>query len=63
MTVYFHAKGFGIKLFKARYFERRICLKSTQLKQNQNSQFSEFVEKICIYNQFYLNDLVLWFCF
>ena len=27
---------FGVKLFKARYFERRLCLKSTQLKQNQN---------------------------
>ena len=25
-----------MKLFKARYFERRICLKSTQLKQSQN---------------------------
>ena len=35
VAVYFHAKGFGVKLFKARYFERRICLKSMQLKQNQ----------------------------
>ena len=35
-TVYFHEKVFRVKLFKARYFERRICLKSTQLKQNHN---------------------------
>ena len=42
---------------------REECLKSTQLKQNQNSQFSQLVEKICIYNQFFLNELVLWFFF
>ena len=36
VTVYFHAKSFEVKLFKARYFERRICLKLTKFKQNQN---------------------------
>ena len=28
-------KVFGVKLFKASYFERRICPKSRQLKQNK----------------------------
>ena len=37
-------KVLGVKLFKARYFERRICLKSTQLKQNQ-TQFSQICWK------------------
>ena len=57
-------KVLEVKSFKVGYFERRICLKSTQLKQNQNKVNSvKFVENIYIYNQFYLNELVLWFCF
>ena len=37
----------GVKLFKAGYFERRVCLKSTQLKQNQNKVNSaRFVQNI-----------------
>lgn len=54
----------GVTLFKAGYFERRTCLKSTQLKQNQNEvNSSKFVKKLYMYDQFYLNELVLWFCF
>ena len=54
----------GVKLLKAAYFERRICLKSAQLKQNQRKvNSSKFVENIYIYGQFYLNELALWFCF
>ena len=39
----------GSNCLKARYFERRICLKSTQLKQNQNKVNSaKFVENTYI---------------
>ena len=42
-------KVLGVKLFKARYFERGIYLKSTQLKQNQNKVNSaKFDENIHI---------------
>ena len=64
IRAHFHAKGFRVKLFKARYFERRICLKSNAIETKpKQSQFSQFVENIYIYNQFYLNELVLCFCF
>ena len=57
-------KVLGVKSFKGGYFERRIYLKSIQLKQNQNKVNSvKFVENIYIYDEFYLNELVLWFCF
>ena len=57
-------KCLGFKLVKAGYFEREICLISTQLKQNQNKVNSaKFAENIYIYNQFYLNELFLWLCF
>ena len=60
VTVYFHEKVF-----------RSNCLKPDILREEQSkinaietkSQFSQFVEKIYICNQFYLNQLVLWFCF
>ena len=53
----------GVKLLTADYLERRICLKSAQFKQNQSKvNSSKFVENIYIYNQFYLNELVPWFC-
>ena len=45
------------------YFERRMSKINTIETKPKESQFSQFGEKIYIYNQFFLNDLVLWFCF
>ena len=40
-------KDFGVKQFKAGYFERRISLKSTQLKQKKsNVNSAKFVENM-----------------